>query len=82
MRTIDTLASRAPERSTYGRQAEAGFGPRLVMVLNSVLHTVSLALERRRSRMALLELTDDMLKDIGLSRADAEREGMRRPWQQ
>ena len=82
MRTIDTLASRAPERSTYGRRAEAGFRPRLTSVLNSVLHTVSLALERRRSRLALLELTDDMLKDIGLSRADAEREGMRRPWQQ
>lgn len=35
------------------------------------------ALDRRRSRMALLEMTDDQLKDIGISRADAHREGMR-----
>lgn len=27
--------------------------------------------------MALLEMTDDQLKDIGISRADAFREGMR-----
>ena len=32
-------------------------------------------LERRRSRLALLEMTDEQLKDIGLSRADAERRG-------
>ena len=38
---------------------------------------LSKALERRRSRMALLEMTDDQLKDIGISRADAYREGMR-----
>ena len=37
-------------------------------------------LERRRSRMALLELNDDQLKDIGLSRADAWREGVRPFW--
>jgi len=37
--------------------------------------------EKRRSRVALLSLTDDQLKDIGLSRADAEREGLRNPWE-
>lgn len=36
--------------------------------------------ERHRSRVALLELNDDQLKDIGLSRADAWREGMRPFW--
>jgi len=35
---------------------------------------------RRRSRHALMEMTDSQLKDIGLSRADAEREGIRRFW--
>lgn len=81
MRTIDTLASETSATSTYPRGAAAGFGGRVVMVLNTALHVFSLAMERRRSRLALMELTDDMLKDIGLSRADAEREGMRRPWQ-
>ena len=32
-------------------------------------------LERRRQRRALLELSDHMLKDVGLSRLDAYREG-------
>lgn len=37
-------------------------------------------LERRRSRIALMELSDDLLKDIGMSRADAYREGRRAFW--
>ena len=38
----------------------------------SWLHNI---LERRRSRLALLEMSDEQLKDIGISRADAYREG-------
>ncbi|MEX2696140.1 DUF1127 domain-containing protein [Rhizobium mongolense] len=37
-------------------------------------------LELRRARMALLEMSDDQLKDIALSRADAHREAHRRLW--
>ena len=37
-------------------------------------------LERRRSRKALLGLTDEQLRDIGISRADAVHEGRRLPW--
>ncbi|MER9402985.1 DUF1127 domain-containing protein [Mesorhizobium caraganae] len=37
-------------------------------------------LERRRSRLALLEMTDEQLKDIGLSRGEAYTEYMRRLW--
>ncbi|TIU90984.1 MAG: DUF1127 domain-containing protein [Mesorhizobium sp.] len=37
-------------------------------------------LDRRRSRLALLEMTDDHLKDIGISRCDADREGLRPFW--
>ncbi|MGQ7791860.1 DUF1127 domain-containing protein [Faunimonas sp. B44] len=52
------------------------------------LHSLAVALlerlsemaERRRTRRALLALTDDQLKDIGISRADAYREGLRRFW--
>lgn len=36
--------------------------------------------ERRRGRLALLEMSDDQLKDIGLSRADAWAEGSRSIW--
>ncbi len=35
--------------------------------------------ERRRQRQALLELSDALLEDIGVSRADAVREGTK-PW--
>ena len=37
-------------------------------------------LERKRTRRALSELSDYELKDIGLSRCDAEREARRRFW--
>ena len=37
-------------------------------------------LERRRSRLALLEMTDEQLKDIGLSRGEAHAEYVRRLW--
>jgi uncharacterized protein YjiS (DUF1127 family) len=38
-------------------------------------------LERRRGRLALLEMTDEQLKDIGISRCDAHREGIRAFWE-
>ena len=36
--------------------------------------------ELARQRRALLALSDHMLKDIGISRAEAEREASRRFW--
>lgn len=36
--------------------------------------------ERRRQRRALLELSDALLKDIGVSRADALREASKPFW--
>ncbi len=36
--------------------------------------------ERQRSRRQLLELSDAQLKDIGLTRGDAWREGVRPFW--
>ena len=46
----------------------------------SLLEWVERLAERRRSRLALLEMTDAQLKDIGLSRADAYFEGKRQLW--
>lgn len=38
-------------------------------------------LDRRRQRVALRELDDHMLRDIGLSRAAAEAEAAKRFWE-
>lgn len=38
-------------------------------------------LERSRQRRSLLALDDRLLRDIGISRADAEGEGSKRFWQ-
>ncbi|GAB2177798.1 DUF1127 domain-containing protein [Dongia sp. agr-C8] len=43
--------------------------------------TVLLWLERYRQRRALGALSDHMLKDLGLSRSDAGREGGKRFWE-
>jgi uncharacterized protein YjiS (DUF1127 family) len=41
---------------------------------------LELRLAKRRSRRALMELSDYQLKDIGLTRSDALSEGMRPFW--
>ena len=46
----------------------------------SVLTWLDAQLERRRSRRALLEMSDEQLKDIGLSRADVHFEANRPFW--
>ena len=45
-----------------------------------LLSRIEFAIERYRSRRALMELSDEMLKDIGLSRSEAYREANRRFW--
>lgn len=44
------------------------------------LQALGRMLERRRTRMALSDLTDEQLKDIGLSRSQAYREVSRPFW--
>jgi len=58
-----------------------GLAAKAIAAFNTIVDAVCVMLERRRSRLFLLGLNDDQLKDIGLSRADAEREGLRKPWQ-
>ncbi|RWC94841.1 MAG: DUF1127 domain-containing protein [Mesorhizobium sp.] len=61
-------------------RARNGFVDRLVFVLGSVMRQIDRMLDRRRGRLALLEMTDEQLKDIGVSRCDAHREGLRPFW--
>ena len=45
-----------------------------------IVSMIELAVQRRRSRLALMELTDAQLKDIGISRSEAYREANRPFW--
>lgn len=45
-----------------------------------LVETVEVWAERRRQRRALLELSEHMLKDIGISRVDALREAGKPFW--
>jgi uncharacterized protein YjiS (DUF1127 family) len=48
--------------------------------LLSMVEWLERQFEKRRSRLALLEMNDEQLKDIGLSRSDAYGEAKRRFW--
>ena len=62
-------------------QVRDGFVNRLALVLGSMAGHLDRMLQRRRGRLALLEMTDEQLKDIGVSRCDAHREGIRSFWE-
>ena len=64
-----------PAGVARGRRA----GRRTNVLLRGVL-AVEQWSERHRQRRALLELSDHVLKDIGISRGEAEREGRRPFW--
>jgi uncharacterized protein YjiS (DUF1127 family) len=46
----------------------------------SIVSWLELQFERRRTRLSLAEMSEEQLKDIGLSRADAYREANKRIW--
>ncbi|MCF6114015.1 MAG: DUF1127 domain-containing protein [Mesorhizobium sp.] len=75
--TIRYMRAELPGARPSGRQ---GYVRRLVRMVNSLANRIGRLLDRRRSRLVLLEMTDDQLKDIGISRADAHREGLRPFW--
>lgn len=54
--------------------------PGLRHVLSWILRRIEDAFERRRQRRDLLALSDDQLKDIGISRSMAHREASRPFW--
>ena len=48
--------------------------------LMRVVAMIEMAMDRRRSRLALMELSEAQLKDIGISRSEAYREANRPFW--
>jgi uncharacterized protein YjiS (DUF1127 family) len=80
MSTIDTIRR---DVFSSGPSAAAGFSPRLPRLgwlIVKMLDGLEAMAQKHRSRRLLLELTDEQLKDIGISRADAEREAGRPFW--
>jgi uncharacterized protein YjiS (DUF1127 family) len=74
MSTIETIRG---AHGTYGRKSTPS--PRgLVALMLSWSHHM---IERRKTRLALYEMTDDQLKDIGISRSEAYREANRPFWE-
>lgn len=72
-----TLATdNAPRQTTVVRPFATGLKDLLNRYAALMMAGFAVARQRRR----LLALDDDLLKDIGLSRADAEKEGRRGFW--
>ncbi|MGX8012151.1 DUF1127 domain-containing protein [Mesorhizobium sp. ORM8.1] len=84
MRRDQTAVARHPA-AKMALPAPADRAATLGQILRSGLlataRWVGRQLERRRSRLALLEMTDEQLKDIGLSRGAAYSEFKRHPWE-
>ncbi|ESY96860.1 DUF1127 domain-containing protein [Mesorhizobium sp. LNHC209A00] len=83
MNTIETF--RRSGTQLLGQPArpsgQRGFAGRVVQVVSTLAKWIDHLLERQRGRLALLEMTDDQLKDIGISRCDAHREGIKPLWE-
>lgn len=80
MDTSETIRCAGIELVGPRPSSQRGFVTRLVYVLKSLARWIDALVERRRSRLALLEMTDEQLRDIGVSRGDAHREAIRRFW--
>jgi uncharacterized protein YjiS (DUF1127 family) len=78
-RAMSTIVTIAQDRSRSARLPDRQRS--LVRTLVCYVIWVEAKLERKRTRRGLLELSDYQLKDIGLSRCDAEREARRRFWE-
>ena len=75
MATIETIY-----RMAEGHEHDISQSSGSRLSVTSVVAWLDRQLEKRRSRMALLDVSDELLKDIGLSRSDAYREAGRRFW--
>ena len=70
---MSTFTTTRPDVSERTSEPRGSFLLRMISM-------IELVVQRRRSRLALMELSDDMLKDIGVSRSEAFREANRPFW--
>ncbi len=78
MPTFVAIEQPAP-RSVVQSQSSVGSSGVTGWIL-AVLQVVEEKLEKRSGRMMLLEMTDAQLKDIGISRAEADGEASKPVW--
>lgn len=79
MSSIGTIRGDAERmQRSFGRETYVRRFSRAVMAFFVWINAM---LDRRRGRLALLEMTDEQLKDIGISRCDAHREGIKPLWE-
>lgn len=74
-KSLSSASSPATDRPFY-RSITAAFGLLSQAVMNKLLDVM----EIHRQRRALQNLDDRLLKDIGLTRCDVEKEVARRIW--
>ena len=77
MDTIDTINA----EPWSDNQAPPTYKRGVSIVAKRLLAWLDLCVHRHRSRMDLLELTEGQLADIGISRHEAHREGIKRFWE-
>lgn len=77
-----TLAAAGPAAALQRPSARSpiGFSSAVEHALLRAVETVSAWHERAHQRRALMALSDQMLRDIGISRAEAERESTKPFW--
>ncbi len=80
MRTIDTIGPVASGSEMNDRHVDVRRSG-LKRALSAFFRRIDEALERRRQRRDLMALTDQQLKDIGVSRSMAFREASRPFWE-
>lgn len=80
MRTIDTIKWREIDATLFARRLRGDYARRIAIAATTALAWWLSAMARRRSRVDLMEMTEDQLRDIGLTPRDARREGMRPFW--
>ncbi|WP_417783184.1 DUF1127 domain-containing protein [Terasakiella pusilla] len=76
---IDTIDTQTAPQLSWGQWAKTGAR----MVKADVLQLVTLLWtwhERSRQRFKMRQMSDDILKDIGRSRADIEKEAQKPFW--
>ena len=79
MSTIETYSETA-SLTHDASHAQGGRIAAFMAACAAVPARIENVLERRRQRQDLLALTDEQLKDVGVSRSEAYCEGLRRFW--